>query len=91
MSTTLTEQELIVEMRRTFPVTRERLFAAWTDPREVRHWFGPEGVKISEVEMDLRPGGKYAISVIGGTCESSKPASATSRNPSRPSRESSSR
>lgn len=62
MNTTETTENLVLEIRRSFPVTRERLFAAWTDPGEIRLWFGPEGVSVVEAQMDLKPGGKYLIS-----------------------------
>jgi len=64
---TETEENLILELRRSFPVTRERLYNAWTDPAEVRHWFGPEGLSVLDVQMDLRVGGSYLIKVKG--CE----------------------
>jgi len=63
MNTTETAEKLVVELRRTFPVSRERLFAAWTDPEEARQWFGPEGIRLRDYHMDARPGGKYAISI----------------------------
>lgn len=72
MNTTTIEttENLIVELRRSFPVSRERLFSAWTDPTEVRLWFGPEGATVSNVQMDVRPGGKYAVtaSCSGDPC-----------------------
>jgi uncharacterized protein YndB with AHSA1/START domain len=63
MSTTTTTENLVVELRRTFPVSRERIFAAWTDPAEARQWFGPEGCRIRDFQMDARVGGKYVISI----------------------------
>jgi uncharacterized protein YndB with AHSA1/START domain len=66
---TETIENLTVELRRTFPVTRERLFAAWTDPEEIRQWFGPEGVRVVNVEMDRRVGGKYLISAARNSGE----------------------
>jgi len=67
MSTTTTTENLFVEVRRTFPVSRERLFDAWTDPEEARQWFGGEGCNIRELKMDVRPGGKYTLVV--DSCE----------------------
>jgi|SRR5271166_3940829 len=64
---TETVENLTLELRRSFPVPRERLFNAWTDPAEVRHWFGPEGANVLDVKMDVRVGGRYLISVKG--CE----------------------
>lgn len=62
-------ENLIVELRRTFPVSRERLFAAWTEPKEMSQWFGPEGVRVLEARMDARPDGKFLISATGAAGE----------------------
>ena len=62
---TETVENLTLEIRRSFPVPRERLYNAWTDPAEVRHWFGPGEANILDVKMDVRVGGRYLISVKG--------------------------
>ncbi|MGC2458944.1 MAG: SRPBCC domain-containing protein [Gallionellaceae bacterium] len=42
-----------------FPVSVEKMFALWTNPDHLSHWFGPAGVKIVRHSMDLRVGGIY--------------------------------
>jgi uncharacterized protein YndB with AHSA1/START domain len=44
---------------RTFAAPRELVFAAWTEPRHLAHWSGPQGFTSSQDFMDLRPGGRY--------------------------------
>jgi uncharacterized protein YndB with AHSA1/START domain len=63
MSNRMVEQQSSksVLVRRTFPTTPERLFAAWTEPALLAQWWGPPGSKISSVEVDLRVGGSYRI------------------------------
>ena len=39
----------------------ERLFAAWTEPEQLKQWWGPESVTCIEAEVDLRVGGYYRI------------------------------
>lgn len=39
----------------------ERLFAAWTEPEQLKQWWGPESVTCIEAEVDLRVGGHYRI------------------------------
>lgn len=39
----------------------ERLFAAWTEPEQLKQWWGPESVTCIEAEVDLRVGGRYRI------------------------------
>ena len=56
---TLPETTLVV--RRTFPVTAERLFRAWSDPADLMRWFGPPGLDTPVAEMDFRVGGRYRI------------------------------
>jgi uncharacterized protein YndB with AHSA1/START domain len=48
-------------VRKTIQASPERLFAAWTEPEQLRAWWGPEGVVCIEAEVDLRPGGRYRI------------------------------
>ena len=43
------------------PASPERLFAAWTEPVQLRQWWGPESVTCIEAEVDLRVGGRYRI------------------------------
>jgi uncharacterized protein YndB with AHSA1/START domain len=48
-------------VRRTIRAKAERLFAAWTIPAQLKLWWGPQGVKCIEAEVDLRRGGRYRI------------------------------
>ena len=48
-------------VRKTIRAKPERLFAAWTIPAELKLWWGPQGVKCIEAEIDLRRGGGYRI------------------------------
>src|SRR5258708_3577098 len=50
-----------LEVRRTIAATPEWLFAAWTDPRQLISWWGPEGAACIGAEADLRVGGAYRI------------------------------
>lgn len=53
-------------MERTFPVSPERVFRAWTEPEAIRRWFGPEGFKMIAAEVDLRVGGQYRWTIQDG-------------------------
>jgi uncharacterized protein YndB with AHSA1/START domain len=48
-------------VRKTIRATPERLFSAWTEPEQLRKWWGPEGVACVDPEVDLRVGGHYRI------------------------------
>jgi uncharacterized protein YndB with AHSA1/START domain len=44
---------------RVFDAPRELVWAAFTDPERMRHWWGPKGFKVIASKMDLQPGGTY--------------------------------
>jgi uncharacterized protein YndB with AHSA1/START domain/predicted enzyme related to lactoylglutathione lyase len=47
--------------RRTIHASADRLFEAWTQPDQLRAWWGPRPVTCSGAEVDLRVGGRYRI------------------------------
>lgn len=51
------ELELVIE--RVFDAPRELVFKAWTDPRLALNWWGPRDYPARNVEMDVKPGGKW--------------------------------
>lgn len=52
-----------VVLRRTYPVARERVFAAWTNPEIAARFLGPGDVVASDITMDVRLGGAYSITM----------------------------
>ena len=61
MSSMPTAESTKLTLRRTYPVTRERLFEAWTTPDAIKQFYGPKEVVVSEALLDLRAGGTYRI------------------------------
>jgi len=53
--------EATLRLTRTLAAPRERVFRAWTEPEELRRWFGPDGYATPSAEVDLRVGGKYRL------------------------------
>ena len=49
-----------LEVRRTFPASRDRVFRAWTRAEELDQWSAP-GPMTPAAEVDLRVGGRYRI------------------------------
>jgi uncharacterized protein YndB with AHSA1/START domain len=43
---------------RLFPVPTQTLFDVWTRPERLK-WWGPKGVMIDHIKLDLRPGGRF--------------------------------
>jgi uncharacterized protein YndB with AHSA1/START domain len=58
-------QNLRLEIRRVIRANRQRVFAAWTDPEQIRKWMGPGMISVSEVQTDPREGGAYRIEMKG--------------------------
>ena len=46
-------------MTRTLPARCSSVFSAFTEPRELAKWWGPNGFTAPSVEIDLRVGGAY--------------------------------
>lgn len=62
----MTEDGTTLRLERTFAASPERVFAAWTAPEVLRRWFaaGPDWTS-TEVEVDLRVGGRYRLTMSG--------------------------
>ena len=56
--TTKTEQTSL-EIKRFINAPPARVYAAWTDPEQLKQWWGPEGVRTRNFTADTRIGGKY--------------------------------
>ena len=56
-----TASEITLVVRRTIQASAEELFAAWTEPSQLKLWWGPKGVRCIGADMDLRVGGGYRI------------------------------
>jgi uncharacterized protein YndB with AHSA1/START domain len=57
------DREIVI--KRTLDAPRELVFAAWTDPKHLPHWYGPDGFTITIHEMDVRPGGVWRLTMHG--------------------------
>lgn len=55
-----------VTLTRTYSAPLERVWKAWTDPTELKAWWGPDNVSIPECEVDLRVGGTFHIVMEAG-------------------------
>jgi uncharacterized protein YndB with AHSA1/START domain len=47
--------------RRQIAAPPDVVFAAWTEPEQLKRWWGPKGVTCPQAEMDLRVGGRYRL------------------------------
>jgi uncharacterized protein YndB with AHSA1/START domain len=51
-------------IKRRFKAPPAKVFAAWTDPKELANWMGPQGTTAVTAEADLRAGGRYHIRMV---------------------------
>lgn len=53
-----------VTLKRRIHGRPDQVFAAWTDPKKIVRWFGPQQTLLDSVkaELDLRVGGKFWVS-----------------------------
>ena len=46
-----------IKIEKAFPVTVEKLYAAWTEEDALKAWWQPAGRKLASVDSDLKEGG----------------------------------
>ena len=57
------EQSML--MTRVFNAPRALVFKAWTDPQQLKRWWGPKGFTNPVCDADARPGGALLIHMRG--------------------------
>jgi uncharacterized protein YndB with AHSA1/START domain len=50
-------------MTRRIKGKRDDVFAAWTDPKIFKRWWGPPGTTTTAAEIDARVGGAYRVTM----------------------------
>jgi uncharacterized protein YndB with AHSA1/START domain len=65
-TTTVTEENIKLQLTRVFDAPRELVFKAWTDASQFTQWFGAaacDGASLQSTKVDARTGGKYRLQV----------------------------
>jgi uncharacterized protein YndB with AHSA1/START domain len=57
------ENDLVLE--RTLDAPIELVWEAFTNPNHLKKWFAPKPYEISELDLDLKPGGIFRIRMVG--------------------------
>ena len=57
--TTKAGDKVSLEIKRIINAPRDRVYAAWTDPAQLKQWFGPENVQTNNLIVDARVGGEF--------------------------------
>lgn len=61
----LTQDPKAVIGTRIFDAPRALVFSAWTEPRHLAQWFGPNGFSLTTQSFDFRTGGKWRFVMHG--------------------------
>jgi len=54
---------LTLRLERVVSAAPDAVFAACTEPAQLAEWWGPAGFTAPDIEIDLRPGGRYRIAM----------------------------
>ena len=57
--TTKAAEKTSLQIKRFINAPRSRVYAAWTNPAQLKEWWGPESVRTRNFAADVRVGGKY--------------------------------
>ncbi len=57
--TTKLPGKLSLEITRVIKAPCDRVYAAWTDPAQLKEWFGPENVQTRSLVAEARVGGRF--------------------------------
>lgn len=55
-----------VNFERVYDAPIDTVWQAWTNPEQLKQWWGPQGVTIPECDVDLKVGGKFRIVMLAG-------------------------
>ena len=58
--TTKLPGKLSLEITRVIKAPRDRVYKAWTDPAQLKEWFGPENVQTRSFVAEARVGGRFS-------------------------------
>jgi uncharacterized protein YndB with AHSA1/START domain len=58
-------EDLDLVLERTLDAPLDLVWKAYTDPNHLKQWFAPKPYQISEIDLDLRPGGIFRIRMVG--------------------------
>ena len=61
MTTASSPANLTLSVRHVFRAPREQVFRAWTQPEQLKRWWGTPGFSTPLADIDLQEGGRYRI------------------------------
>jgi uncharacterized protein YndB with AHSA1/START domain len=61
----LSQDPKVIVATRVFDAPRRLVFAAWTEPKHLAEWWGPDGFSLTTRTFDFRPGGVWRFVMHG--------------------------
>jgi uncharacterized protein YndB with AHSA1/START domain len=61
MTNETVDRRLVVS--RSYDAPRALVFAAWTEPEHMKHYWGPDGWTLPDCDVDPRPGGAFSYTM----------------------------
>ncbi len=55
-----------IELEKIYDASPEVVWQAWTEPEQLKQWWGPDNVTIPKCEVDLQVGGTFYIVMEAG-------------------------
>ena len=68
MANTSTESTTL-RVTHSYAASRDDVFRAWTDPEQLKKWWGHDGWSTPIAEVDLRVGGSYRLGMLNPDAE----------------------
>jgi uncharacterized protein YndB with AHSA1/START domain len=62
--TTKASEKTSLQIKRFINAPRDRVYRAWTEPAQLKEWWGPESVRTRNFVAEARVGGKYRWDLI---------------------------
>lgn len=59
MAQPIPDDARVLRLSRSFAAPRDRVFRAFTVPKQLVKWWGPKGFTVPACTMDIRPGGAW--------------------------------
>jgi uncharacterized protein YndB with AHSA1/START domain len=59
----MAETDLVLE--RTLDAPVDLVWEAYTNPEHMKRWFAPKPYEVTEMELDLKPGGVFRLRMVG--------------------------
>ncbi|SDQ16202.1 SRPBCC domain-containing protein [Pseudovibrio sp. Tun.PSC04-5.I4] len=60
---TIATEATTLRMTRDFKASPQKVYDAWTDPKMLVQWWGPESVTVTECNMQVKVGGDWATTM----------------------------